>query len=240
MKSSISIALTLGLFLLLGSAPQADADSTAIQLVLLDESTGNYVCSGTPGGPGGTGIVDGDCSANPGDTLKFAIAMVIDELGTNAWSIDLAWDEQLQNALDLQQVSSVTSFVKGFANPNPPPELIGYTGYLPELVQHSEPTQAGRINQVTGATTQNLTLTISNTSFRAATVTFVVDGPAATDVQLGFFRTDGATMGSSASQFITPQFGSFAINAPEPSGTLLALASLSSLAILAHRRRRSD
>jgi hypothetical protein len=242
MRSSISIALTLGLFLLLGPAPQADADTTtAFQMVLLEGSTGDIECSGEPGGPGETGIVDGDCSASIGSHLKFAINLFVDAAGVNAWSIDLAWDEQLQNALRLVSVTAPSQFVRGFDNPNPPPATIGYTVQpTPESEQQSSPILPGLITQVSGGLTQDFNLTISETSFRAAKVTFVVDGEAGTDLQLGFFRTDGASMGNSASQFITPQFGSFAINAPEPSGTLLALASLSSLAILAHRRRRSD
>ena len=241
MRSSISIALTLGLFLLLGPAPQADADTTtAVHMVLLGDSTGGLECSGEAGGPGGTGFIDGDCSAEIGSHLKFALTVVVDEAGVNAWSIDLAWDQELQNALRLVKVNSPATFYAGFENPNPPPTIIGYTVQPPTLEQESSPTDPGRINQVTGGLTQDFNLTISNTSFNAGTVTFVVDGTTATDLQLGFFRSDGASMGNSASQFITPQFGSFAINAPEPSGTLLALASLSSLAILAHRRRRSD
>ncbi len=242
MRSSISIALTLGLFLLLGPAPQADADTTtAFHMVLLEESTGDISCASEPsGGPGGTGYVDDDCTASNGSHLKFALTLVVDADGTNAWSIDLAWDELLQNALSLVSVTSPSSFSRGFENPNPPPTTIGYTVQVPTLEQQSSPILPGRINQVSGGLTQDFNLTISDTSFRAATVTFVVDGGTGTDLQLGFFRTDGASMGNSASQFITPQFGSFAINAPEPSGTLLALASLSSLAILAHRRRRSD
>ena len=244
MRSSISIALTLGLFLLLGPAPQADADTTtAVHMVLLEGSTGNLVCSGAPGGPGGTGFVDGDCSANPGDHLKFAITMYADSAGVGAWSLDLAWDQQLQNALELVKVEPVTEFYRGFVDPGPPQVTIGYTFAPPGgtiLQQDSSPTQEGRIEQITSGTPNILTDTISETSFRAATATFVVDGTTATDLQLGFYRTDGAVMSNSEYTFITPQFGSFAINAPEPSGTLLALASLSSLAILAHRRRRSD
>ena len=244
MRSSISIALTLGLFLLLGPAPQADADTTtAVHMVLLEESTGTIVCESEPsGGPGGeTGFVDDDCSASIGSHLKFAITIVVDADGVNAWSIDLAWDEQLQNALRMVSVSAPSSFSRGFENPNPPPTMIGYTVQpTPDSVVESSPTSPGLITQVSGGLTQDFNLTIADTSFRAAEVTFVVEGETGTDVQLGFFRTDGASMGNSASQFITPQFGSFAINAPEPSGTLLALASLSSLAILAHRRRRSD
>ena len=173
MRSSISIALTLGLFLLLGPAPQADADTTtAVHMVLLEGSTGNLVCSGAPGGPGGTGFVDGDCSANPGDHLKFAITMNVDSAGVGAWSLDLAWDQQLQNALELLvKVEPVTDFYRGFVDPGPPQVTIGYTFAPPGgtiLQQDSSPTQEGRIEQITSGTPNVLTDTISETSFRAA------------------------------------------------------------------------
>ena len=161
-------------------------------------------------------------------------------MGTNSWSIDLAWDELLQDSLELVAAIPVTSFVRGFANPTPPPETIGYTALGLEEVRESSASVTGKIDQITGAVTQDFNLTIANTSFRAGTVTFSVSKMDSTDIVLGFFRSDGAVMGSGASQFITPNFGSFAMVVPEPNGALLAIASLSSVAFLASRRRRSD
>ena len=110
---------------------------------------------------------------------------------------------QLQNALELvQHVSSrVTEFVTGDScesQSSLATVTIGYTVRSSPVGLYSSKrvvlTEPGRIDQVTsGGLTQDLAIeTIADTSFRAATVTFVVEGMAPTDLQLGFFRTDGA------------------------------------------------
>ena len=158
--------------------------------------------------------------------MVFATTMVVDAAGMNAWSVDLAWDQGLENALDLTAVNPTQTFYNGFANPSPPPATIGYN-YVPIAgVQESNAVQEGHVWSVTGGVTQALNLTIASTSFRAGTVTFGIDSTDETNVALGFFRTDGAVMGNSASQFITPSFGSGVINqgpesGPEPGTSLL-------------------
>ena len=168
----------------------------------------------------------------------FSVNMDVGPAGVNAWSMDLAWDTDLQNSLTLDNASSTATFYNGFENPTPPPSHIGYNSLLITGVEQSSPINAGYINQVTGGTAQDLTLTISNTSFRAATTTFTVNGTAQTEIALGFFRTDGASMGNSASQFITPGFGAFRIGiVPEPGTSLLMGMGLFGLLIAGRSAR---
>ena len=197
-------------------------------------------CSGgTPGARPGT-IVNGVCdSFSNGDQLVFAVGFNVDANGVNAWSVDLDWDTGLQNSLTLDGVTRVTSFYRGFQNPSPPPAMIGYSPYNYGAVsQQSSPTQGGYVHNVSGGLTQDFALTIANTSFRASTVTFTVNGTAGTEIALGFFRTDGADMGNSASQFITPSFGVFQIGSvPEPGTSLLMGAGLFGLLIAGRSSR---
>ena len=67
------------------------------------------------------------------------------------------------------------------------------------------PTKVTVRTGITGAITQDLTLTVASTSFRAGTVTFGIDSTDETAINLGFFRTDGAVMGNSASTVHHPE-----------------------------------
>ena len=169
-------------------------------------------CSGAAGVRSGT-IVNGVCdSFGNGDKLVFAVGFDVDGNGVNAWSVDLGWDASLNNVLTNDAVTPVTSFYRGFANPSPPPAQIGYTVQPTVAIQQSTPTQGGHVYGVSGGLTQDFALTIANTSFIAASVTFTVDATiGGANLALGFLRTDGADMGNSASAFITPTFGSFHI-----------------------------
>ena len=228
MRISKTFLLMAGMALAL-AAPQQSTAATSVDLVQIG---GTATCDT------GTGV----CTGAASDTLQFAITFSVDAAGVNAWSIDLGWDEGLQNALTLDNSTHTTSFYNGFQNPTPPPSVIGYNSLTPEAAQQSDASQEGHIFQVSGGTAQDLNLTISNTSFRAATATFSIDTTAQTEVQLGFFRTDGASMGNSASQFITPTFGSWIINQatpepiPEAGTTLLMGLGLVGLALAGRRK----
>ena len=216
----VLVAAPLSLLWLVASTAQA----TDVNLAFLPAGTKtpaaggasitspSVTCSGgTPGTRPGT-IVNGVCDdVIAGDILVFGVDFQVDGAGLNAWSVDLDWDTGLQNSLTLDAVTPVATFYRGFANPSPPPAVIGYTVQATGASQQSSPTQGGYVHTVSGGLTQDFGLTIANTSFRAGTVTFNVNGTAETQLSLGFFRTDGASMGDSASQFITPSFGVFQI-----------------------------
>ena len=97
-------------------------------------------------------------------------------------------------------------------DPGPPPTTIGYTVLVSTAMQQSSSEDVGYVRQVAGGIAQVLTDTISDTSFRAGTVTFTIDTVNQAEVALGFFLGDGNAMGNSASDFITPDFGEFVLN----------------------------
>ena len=231
MRILSSFVLMAGMVFVLAAPQQAAASS--IDLVPIGGSATCTAGSGTGG--------EDACTGGVGDTLNFAITMTIDAVGTNAWSIDLAWDQGLENALDVTAANPATTYVRGFANPSPPPAIIGYTALPGDLVtQESDAGQEGHHWSMAGGIAQDLTLTIANTSFRAGTATFSIGSTDETTITLGFFRTDGAVMGSSASAFITPGFGSWVINqVPEPGTSLLMGLGLLGL-VMGGRTTRSQ
>ena len=217
-----SFLLMAGMAFVLAVAPQASA--TSVDLV---QFGGTAVCDT------GTGV----CTGGVGDTLKFAITIEVDAAGVNAWSVDLAWDTDLANALTLDAHAAPTTFYRGFVDPGPPQVTIGYQVLDSTATQQSSPLQSGYVRQASGGITDNFNITVSNTSFRAGTATFTIDGTAETDVKLGFFLGDGNGMGNSASAFITPSFGSWIINqTPEPGTTLLMGLGLLGLALAGRRK----
>ena len=60
------------------------------------------------------------------------------------------------------------------------------------------------------------------------------------DIEVGFFRTDGAAMSDSASNFITPNFGSFNVDSvPEPGTSLLMGMGVLGLILAGRANRKS-
>ena len=218
-KSSAMLAMATFIFFAAGASV---TKATSVNLIFNPGAPGNNIvhgtpCSGTAGGAGGLGIVNGVCdNLQPGDKIVFAVSLDVDGItidppagGINAWSLDLVWDSSLKNVLTLDNAAPPLSY--SFVNPSPPPATISYTGYAVVATQQSDDTQAGYAHGVTAATTNVLTLTAADISFRGSSVTFTVDSTDQASIALGFFRTDGAVMGNSLSHMITPNFGQFVI-----------------------------
>ena len=208
-----------------------------VNVVYLGGASGN--CYGKTVGKKGA-LANGQCSVEPGDKLKLALSLEVDSGGVNAWSFGLMWDKDIASpVLEANKLTPRASFQ--FENPTPPPTYLSYNTCTlttehcaPQLTQ-STSGHYGSYLGVSEGTTADFTRTVSNTSFRLGTVTFTVksrdpgeSSDFMTTVKTGFFRSDGASMGNAASQFMTPDFGKMIFHTPpECSGTCLSKTSKS-------------
>ena len=111
MRILSSFVLMAGMVFVL-AAPQQSAATSLVGLAPIAGGTATCTAGSGTGG-------EDACTGTTGDSAIFAITMSIDAAGTNAWSIDLAWDSGLQSALHLVQNTAPSSL--SFENPSPPP-----------------------------------------------------------------------------------------------------------------------
>ena len=135
---SSRVLLVVGMLFMLAAPHQSDASSILLTPAPADAFTVAACAAG--GGTGGEDV----CVGAVNDVLRFGIALVIDSAGTNAWSIDLAWDSSLQDALTYSALNSASSLV--FPNPTPPPTSINYNVQGTAGEQQSSPSQEGHIH----------------------------------------------------------------------------------------------
>jgi hypothetical protein len=250
MRTLTSIALAASLALVLGVAGQASALSS-VDLVFLGGATGDAPCTnGTDATPGpGPGAGTGDCvHTNSSDTIRFAIVVSIDSLGLSTYSFDLRWDLDGQDELDLVSVTRRNTIVFPTPNPTPPPDtlaLADYTVFGQLDVADSTPGVSGRADAWAAYSASPTGPYIANTSFRVGTIAFHVNGnvnndPGA-DIVLGFFQTDGPVFQESTFfNFITPNFGTFAVDSmPEPGTSLLMGMGVLGLILAGRASRKS-
>ena len=130
----------------------------------------------------------------------------------NAWNVDLGWDASLNKCVDGHRRNArrhaFTAVSRTRARPR---RQIGYTVEATRTHHSRAPRpKAAHVHTVSGGRTHDFDLTIANTSFVGATVTFTVDATiGGANLALGFLRTDGASMGNSASAIHYPQFRFF-------------------------------
>ena len=248
MRSAFLIALSATFALLV--AAQAGA-TTSVDLIYLDGSSvvDQSSCSGD----------EGCVQAVPGDTVRFAVTMDVDTAGLAAYGFDIVWDADCHpgvgdpetgvfcdptgmNTLNFSNFKARSSLVFATPNPTPPPDTLALGNYniLDNFsTQESDATQVGFIDAWDATSVKITGPFIASTSFRLGIVAVEVvltDGESA--VQPIFFRSDGAAMGNSMFQFITPNWGDGTVRVPEPGMTMLILTGLSALGLLALRSRR--
>ena len=240
MRTLKSIALTASLAMVLGVAGQASATSS-VDLVYLGGATGGAPCSN------GTDFVD--ClHTNVSDEIAFAIVLSVDAGGVSAWGFDLLWDTDGEDELDLVIVKQRASIAFSTPNPSPPPDTLSLGNYnvLPiEAPVESTPGNFGHVYNFAAVSPSITGPFIASTSFRIGVVKFHVNGNVnksqGADIELTFLRTDGSSaMGNSIFQFITPNFGSFAIDSvPEPGTSLLMGMGVLGLILAGRASRKS-
>jgi hypothetical protein len=236
-----TLALVLAL-LVLGAAGQAAAVSS-MSLVYLGGSTVDPTCP----------VNAEPCvHAREGDVIRFAVVLAIDSDGLSAFGLDLRWDPDGEDELDLVAARQRGSLIFLTPNPSPPPDTLVLGDYTVSSdnfrATESGPGQAGYLVGFDALSASYNGPFIADTSFRIGTLAFQVTdsgnaygGP---DIETGFFRTDGgALMGNAAFDLITPNFGSFSVDRlshiPEPRASLLIALGLAALAHTARASRPS-
>lgn len=222
---------------LLCVATRADAVSS-VELVYLGGATGTDACTnGTDATPGNPGLGSGNCvTARAGDALRFAIAVDVDSLGMSAYSFGLRWDADLENELDLVSARSRATLEGVPAIPFTYLYLF-HSG----SEQESSAIQEGHVHEYTAVPVEVTGPYLPNTSFRVGVIAFQVNGnvnrSAGPDIELGFFPE--GVFGDMNLNNVTPNFGSFSIDAqtiPEPQSLVLACTGLAALALVRRRQ----
>jgi len=238
MRTLTSLALAASLAMVLGVAGQASA-LNSVGLVFLGGATGDPNCSVNPA----------PCvHTNSSDIIRFAIVITVDANGLGAFGLDLRWDADGEDELDFASATQRASLLFKTPNPSPPPDTLALASYTVSSANFaSTESTAGNAGYLMGFDAFSASITgpfIANVSFRIGTVAFHVNGNvnnnAGADIEMGFFRTDGAAMSDSASNFITPNFGSFNVDSvPEPGTSLLMGMGVLGLILAGRANRKS-
>lgn len=239
MRTLKAIALTASLAMVLGVAGQASA-TPSLDLVYLGGATGGEPCT--------NGIAGVDClHTNESDIITFKLVLTVDTLGVTAWGFDIRWDADGEDELDLVNYQQRQNIFFSAPNPTPPPDTIELGNYNPTgptFIVESAPGSDGHIYGIDATSISITGPFIHNVSFRLGIVSFHVNGnvnknPGA-DIETGFFRGDGNAMGDDQFNFITPNFGSFAIDSvPEPGTSLLMGMGVLGLILAGRASRKS-
>ena len=211
MRTLVTLAITIGTMTVASAAGAASS-------VILDYVGGSTASMST----GGTSV-----DANPGDLLSFDVVLDAGSPGIAGLGFDLQWDNATLSltgnsllTMPAQAPFAGAPFVSFTGNF----EVAGGTGNVP--ADEDRLANVGFISPFGNATTTG----------NFGTVVFQV-GDGDSLLSSGFFRTDGSTA-SDGTNFVTPNFSSFAVTVPAPAATASMFAGLLTLALVSLKSRR--
>lgn len=215
MRTLTTFSMTAVLALVLGAGQASALGSFGL----------NYLGGATGTEPCTNGVDFVDCvHTQESDIITFAIVASVDSAGLGVYSVDIAWDLDGEDELDLVSYRGRASL--NLQTSDVPPVSIGFNINPLGPVTDSGPGQPGSVIGISAGASNPAAPYMEATSFRTGVIKFHVTGnvnkTAGNDIEVGYFDVNSNAFFDGNFVSSVPNFGGFAVDSvPEPGTSLL-------------------